>query len=90
MDFGGILMQATNYSDGWANKGVSIQNGKYAALLIPKALLCGCLGRRLASGEVAVWHYIDVKIKSKKWRDLLPANGVFLTKLNPPTSDFIE
>ena len=38
MNFGDILMQATNYSDGWANKGVSIQNGKYAALFDPEKL----------------------------------------------------
>jgi azurin len=38
MDFGGILMQATNYSDGWANKGVSIQNGKHTALFDPEKL----------------------------------------------------
>ncbi len=38
MDFGGILMQATNYSGGWANKGVSIQSGKYTALFDPEKL----------------------------------------------------
>ncbi len=38
MDFGGILMQATNYSDGWANKGVSVQAGNYTAVFDPEKL----------------------------------------------------
>ena len=38
IDFGGILMQATNHSDGWANKGVSVQAGKYTALFDPEKL----------------------------------------------------
>ena len=79
MDFGGILMQATNYSDGWANKGVSIQNGKYAALFDPEKL---CFVD--AEGGLPEWgsrRYgitSGVKVKGKKWRDLLPANGVSL------------
>ena len=32
IDFGGVLMQATNHSEGWANKGISVQAGKYTAV----------------------------------------------------------
>ena len=32
MDFGGVLMQATNHAEGWANKGVSVQAGNYSAV----------------------------------------------------------
>ena len=38
VDFGGILMQATNHSDGWANKGVTVQAGKYSAVFDPEKL----------------------------------------------------
>jgi azurin len=38
IDFGGILMQATNHAEGWANKGVSVQAGKYSAVFDPEKL----------------------------------------------------
>jgi hypothetical protein len=38
MDFGGVLMQATNHSEGWANKGVSVQAGNYSAVFDPEKL----------------------------------------------------
>ena len=36
MDFGGVLMQATNHAEGWANKGVSVQAGNYSAVFDPE------------------------------------------------------
>jgi azurin len=36
VDFGGILMQATNHAEGWANKGVSVQAGNYSAVFDPE------------------------------------------------------
>ena len=38
IDFGGILMQATNHAEGWANKGVSVQAGKFSAVFDPEKL----------------------------------------------------
>jgi azurin len=38
MDFGGVLMQATNHAEGWANKGVSVQAGNYSAVFDPEKL----------------------------------------------------
>ena len=38
IDFGGVLMQATNHAQGWANKGVSVQAGKYSAVFDPERL----------------------------------------------------
>ena len=36
IDFGGVLMQATNHAEGWANKGVSVQAGNYTAVFDPE------------------------------------------------------
>ena len=36
IDFGGVLMQATNHSEGWANKGISVQAGNYTAVFDPE------------------------------------------------------
>ena len=38
IDFGGVLMQATNHAQGWANKGVSVRAGKYTAVFDPERL----------------------------------------------------
>ncbi len=38
IDFGGVLMQATNHAHGWANKGVSVRAGKYTAVFDPEKL----------------------------------------------------
>ena len=38
IDFGGVLMQETNHAQGWANKGVSVQAGKYSAVFDPERL----------------------------------------------------
>ena len=38
IDFGGVVMQATNHAEGWANKGVSVQAGNYTAVFDPEKL----------------------------------------------------
>ena len=38
IDFGGVVMQATNHAEGWANKGVSVQAGDYTAVFDPEKL----------------------------------------------------
>ena len=38
IDFGGLLMQATNHAEGWSNKGVSVQAGNYSVVFDPEKL----------------------------------------------------
>jgi azurin len=68
IDFGGVLMQATNHSEGWANKGISVQTGNYTAVFDPEKL---CLVDAWEGGlpEWSSRRYgitSGVKVKGKK------------------------
>ena len=68
IDFGGVLMQATNHSEGWANKGISVQAGNYTAVFDPEKL---CLVDAWEGGlpEWSSRRYgitSGVKVKGKK------------------------
>ena len=74
IDFGGVLMQATNHAEGWANKGVSVQAGNYSAVFDPEKL---CFVDAWEGGlpEWSARRYgitSGVKAKGKKMKGFLP------------------